>query len=151
MPPIQQPLVRNLPSLSLTLAQEALTAALTEAEKNSIAVSFALVDAAGQTVLAAHMDGAPAPSRAIALRKATTAVGFNTATADWDEILQGFSAGVREGLPLMPGLALFGGGEPLRHAGAVIGAIGVSGSSEALDIACAQAGVRRVQELLGAG
>lgn len=145
----ENPLLRQLPCMTLALAQQALAATLAEAEAQGVAVSIVLVDPAGQLVLAAHMDGAPSPSRDIAQRKAVTAAGFNASTASWEERLAKCSAAVRQGLPLQPGLALFGGGEPLRYQDSVIGAIGVSGASEALDIACAQAAVVRVQALLG--
>lgn len=125
--------------LGLALAMQALAATLSTAERHGVRVSIAVVDASGLPIHTAHMDGAPQPSRDIALHKAITAAGFGVATHAWDQRLAACSPAVRQGLPLQPRLALFGGGEPFLHNGRVIGAIGVSGASEAIDSACAQA------------
>ncbi|MCT9824864.1 heme-binding protein [Pseudomonas veronii] len=45
--------------------------------------------------------------------------------------------------------ALFSGGKPFFHDCQVIGAIGVSGASEAIDGHCAYAAVERVRLFLG--
>ena len=94
-----------------------------------------------------HMDGAPRPSQAIALNKALTAAGFARSTSDWTDRLQGCSVAVQTGLPLQPGIALFGGGEPFLVNGEVVGAIGVSGASEANDSMCAEAAAQRISNL----
>lgn len=143
-------LLRQQATLTLRLAMAALGAAVDFAEQAGLRVSLVLVDASGQPIHSAHMDGAPRPCQAIALNKAQTAAGFGVSTAQWQERLQNASAAVREGLPLQPGLALFGGGEPFLHDGQVIGAIGVSGASEAMDANCALAAVDRVRALLDA-
>ncbi|MFD2641934.1 GlcG/HbpS family heme-binding protein [Pseudomonas japonica] len=143
-------LLRQQSSLTLRLAMDALSAAVDFAEQAGLRVSLVLVDASGQPIHSAHMDGAPRPCQTIALHKAQTAAGFGVSTSAWEERLQKASAAVREGLPLQPGLALFGGGEPFLHDGQVIGAIGVSGASEALDANCARAAVDRVRALLDA-
>ncbi|MCU9947706.1 GlcG/HbpS family heme-binding protein [Pseudomonas sp. PDM13] len=144
-------LLRTQTHLGLTLAMQALQAALDAAAEHGARVSIQVVDAAGLPIHSAHMDGAPDPSRAIALNKAVTAAGFGIATHAWQERLDGCSAAVRQGLPLQPGMALFGGGEPFHHQGQVIGAIGISGASERLDGLCARAAVERVAELLAPG
>jgi len=143
-------LLRQQPTITLRLAMQALGAAVDFAEQAGLRVSLAILDASGQLIHSAHMDGAPRPSQAIALNKALTAAGFGVSTSVWQERLQKTSAAVREGLPLQPQLALFGGGEPFLHDGQVIGAIGVSGASEAMDGNCAGAAVDKVRELLGA-
>lgn len=144
-------LLRTQTHLGLALAMQALQAALDAAAEQGARVSIQVVDAAGLPIHCAHMDGAPGPSRAIALNKAVTAAGFGIATSAWQERLEGCSAAVRQGLPLQPGMALFGGGEPFHHQGQVIGAIGISGASERLDGLCARAAVERVAELLAPG
>lgn len=141
-------LLRVIPSITLKLAQAALATALAEAERHAVKVSIAIVGPGGEPVLSAHMDDAPAPSRTIALNKATSAAGFRSSTADWEARLERCSSMVRQGLPLQGGLALFGGGEPFLYQGEVVGAIGISGASEALDIACARAARSGVERLL---
>lgn len=143
-------LITLKPSLTLSLARHALTAAQQYAESNELKVSLWVVDAQGLPVHFAHLDGAPFLSQTIALHKALTAANFGRPTADWDERLRACSPGVQIGLPLQAGMALFGGGLPFVHQGTVLGAIGVSGASEAQDMACAAAAVQRVEALLQA-
>jgi uncharacterized protein GlcG (DUF336 family) len=126
---------------------QALQAALHEVERASVRVSIAIVDAAGQLIHMAHMDGAPLQSREIAQGKALTAVGFGISTAAWAQRLPRCSAAVQQGLPLQAGV-LFGGGEPFLLDGAVVGAIGISGASEQLDGRCALAAANCVSGLL---
>ncbi|WP_212632057.1 heme-binding protein [Pseudomonas sp. KB-10] len=144
-----QQLIRQSPTLSLALAMRALQAALDKALSTQVSISIAVVDAAGHMLHMAHMDGAPLLCRDIALNKARTAVSFGLPTNAWQERLERCSPAVRQGLPLQPGMALFGGGEPFRHAGHIIGAIGISGASEAVDGECARAALERVEQLLG--
>ena len=56
--------------LGLALAMRALHATLEAAEQHGVRVSIAVVDASGLPIHTAHMDGAPQPSRDIALHKA---------------------------------------------------------------------------------
>jgi uncharacterized protein GlcG (DUF336 family) len=142
--------LREQLTLTLPLAAQAMQAALDAATQQQVKVSLAIVDGSGLPIHTAHMDGAPRPAYAIALRKALTAAGFGIGTADWGQRLEHCSEAVRNGLPLQPGMALFGGGEPLRHAGQVIGAIGVSGASETIDTLCAKAAANYVTALLQA-
>ncbi|WP_161867706.1 GlcG/HbpS family heme-binding protein [Pseudomonas yangonensis] len=144
-----QQLIRQSPTLSLALAMQALQAALDKALSTQVSISIAVVDAAGHMLHMAHMDGAPLLCRDIALNKARTAVSFGLPTNAWQERLERCSPAVRQGLPLQPGMALFGGGKPFRHAGHTIGAIGISGASEAVDGECARAALERVEQLLG--
>ncbi len=142
------PFLRQQPSITLRLAMQAMQAAVEFAEHSDLRVSLVILDAGGQPVHSAHMDGAPRPCQAVALNKALTAAGFGVSTQVWEERLQKCSAAVRDGLPLQPNMALFGGGEPFVLDGQVIGAIGVSGASEAMDARCAQAAVDKVRALL---
>jgi len=58
-------------------------------------------------------------------------------------------ARIREELNLLEGVLLMDGGLPIRVAGSLIGAVGVSGAPGGdLDEACAQKGIDAVQERL---
>lgn len=149
-PKAHSPYLRQVGTLTLPLAMHALQAALDRAGELSLRISVSVVDAAGSLIHLAHMDGATLQSRDIALNKALTAVGFGFSTSAWEARLESRSAAVRQGLPLQPRIALFGGGEPFLHGGAVLGAIGVSGASEAEDVLCAQAAAQAVEHLLEA-
>ncbi|MBC3475631.1 GlcG/HbpS family heme-binding protein [Pseudomonas taiwanensis] len=140
--------LRQQLTITLELAVEGMQAALEKAQQLNVKVSLVIVDTSGMTIHMSHMDGAPRPSQAIALNKAVTAVGFGRSTSEWTDRLQGCSPAVQVGLPLQPGMALFGGGEPFLANGQVVGAIGVSGSSEANDDLCAKAAAQRIGDLV---
>lgn len=140
--------LRQQSTITLDLAIQGMHAALEIAKDLKIRVSLVILDGTGITIHTAHMDGAPRPSQAIALNKALTAAGFGVSTTEWPDRLKRCSLAVQTGLPLQPGMALFGGGEPFLVDGEVIGAIGVSGASEEVDSLCAKAAVNRLNELL---
>jgi uncharacterized protein GlcG (DUF336 family) len=104
-------------------------------------VNVAVVDASGLLTAFLRMPGAPLHSVDIAIDKAYTAVSFGLPTHKWADALQSHSDAVREGIVLRPRFVAFGGGLPLVEAGQRIGAIGVSGGSEAQDQQIAQAGL----------
>lgn len=141
-------LIQTRNTITLELARRCLDATLHKANELNVKVSIAVVNEGGNLISMAHMDGAPLQSREIALNKALTAVGFGLSTNLWSERLDGCSSAVRQGLPLQTAMALFGGGEPLRMNDQIIGAVGVSGASEAVDGECALAAVKKVTELL---
>ncbi|MDD2545301.1 MAG: heme-binding protein [Burkholderiaceae bacterium] len=123
-------------------AQAVAAAAAAHAQSLGVAVNVALVDPAGVLAAFVRMPGAPLHSVEIAIDKAYTAAGFGLPTSRWQEVLQSHSAAVREGLVLRPRFVAFGGGLPIVEQGARIGAIGVSGGSEAQDEAIAAAGLQ---------
>lgn len=135
-------------TIGLDLALSAMQAALSKAKELSVSVSFVIVGASGHQICSAHMDKAPIQCRDIALRKAQTAAGFMVSTRDWEHRLEGMSKSVQQGLPLQSGLVLFGGGEPFIKDGVAVGAIGVSGSTEEIDQACALAAVSAISDLI---
>lgn len=95
-----------------------------ELEKN---VSIAVVDDGGYLVAFARMDAANPSSVKIALDKAFTAATTRIATHKWFEIIEN-DAPLRAGAAIgVERLIVFGGGQPIVHEGAVVGAIGVSG------------------------
>ncbi|MBA6058188.1 GlcG/HbpS family heme-binding protein [Pseudomonas juntendi] len=140
--------LRHQPTITLDLAIEGMKAAVERAKQLDVKVSLVIVDAGGMTIQMSHMDGAPRQSQAIALNKAMTAAGFGRPTSEWTDRLQGCSPAVQAGLPLQPGMALFGGGEPFVIGQAVVGAIGVSGASETNDGLCASAAAARITDLV---
>jgi len=107
-------MLRNQPTLSLDLALLGMPAVLAEARRLGVRVSVSIVDAGGQLINLAHMDGAPALSRDIAIDKAYTAACFGLATSRWEAELAEAPASVRAGLAHRPRMVLFGGGVPLR-------------------------------------
>ncbi|MGR4897335.1 heme-binding protein [Stenotrophomonas sp. LARHCG68] len=130
------------PVIDAPAALCAVEAAVRCAEALGVRVNVAVVDAAGLLVGFARMAGAPLHSIDIAIDKAYTAASFGLATGDWTEALASHSEAVRQGLVRRPRFVAFGGGLPIEDGGARIGAIGVSGGSEAQDETIARAGLQ---------
>ncbi len=104
-----------------------------------VAVCAAVVDASGVLTALLRAEDSPLHAVGIAQDKAYTAVSFGLASGDWQQRLAERGEMLRLGLSAQPRFAGFGGGLPVLEEGVRIGAIGVSGGSEAQDIACAQA------------
>jgi uncharacterized protein GlcG (DUF336 family) len=127
--------------ITLEVAETMLQAAKKKATELKIVEDIAVVDVTGHLKAFARMDGAWLGSIDIAIRKARTARLFDMETSEIGKMSQpGESI---YGVELSNGgLISFGGGIPLKDAaGAVIGAIGVSGSSVENDVKVAEAGV----------
>lgn len=131
------------PETALIAAQ----AALAHCRQAGHQVAVAVVDRAGlvQVLLRDRLAGAH--TLEIAPRKAWTAASFRMATADLATETQAGRpmSGIRQSAQVMA----IAGGQVIEAAGAVVGAIGVSGApgGEA-DDACARAGVKAVADLI---
>ena len=126
--------------ISLDQALVAIAAARAKAEKQGTLMDIAIVDAGANLKAFVRMDDAFLGSIDICIKKAKTARLFNMPTGTLGELAQ-------PGAPLYhiefsnDGLITFPGGLPLKNAdGAIVGAIGVSGSSVEDDNAVAEAG-----------
>ena len=126
--------------ISLDQALVAIAAARAKAEKQGTLMDIAIVDAGANLKAFVRMDDAFLGSIDICIKKAKTARLFNMPTGTLGELAQ-------PGGPLYhiefsnDGLITFPGGLPLKNAdGAIVGAIGVSGSSVEDDNAVAEAG-----------
>jgi uncharacterized protein GlcG (DUF336 family) len=126
--------------LHLDLAQKVVDQALAKAAEIDTLMNVAVVDAGGNLKAFGRMDGAWLGSIDIAIRKARTARLFDVSTGDIGALSQPggplYNIEVSNG-----GLITFPGGVPLRDAqGAIVGAVGVSGSTVENDHTVAQAG-----------
>lgn len=131
-------------------ANAAVVAAVRHAEQLQVRVNVAVVDRGAHLAAFLRMPGAPFHSIDIARDKAGTAVSFGFATSDWAQALAAMSETTRAGLVGRPGMAMIGGGVPIEADGWIIGAIGVSGASEAQDEAIARAGAAAAGQQGGA-
>ncbi|MBL8405783.1 MAG: heme-binding protein [Dechloromonas sp.] len=138
--------VDMIASLGLQAADEIAGLALAEAAKAGIAICVALVDRAGHPLVFKRQPGAPYHAIDIALDKAYTAVSFGLPTGKWDKRLADASEMLRHGLMHRERFVSFGGGLPIKVDGARVGAIGVSGGSEAQDVAFCEAALAAWQE-----
>lgn len=109
--------------------------------EQQLAVCVWVLDRHGNPLAMQRINNTPAHCTDIARHKAATAAAFGFPTADWQQRLAEKPA-LLDGLSQQPGLITFGGGIPIEHNGERIGAIGVSGASEAQDITCAKAGLQ---------
>lgn len=128
------------PQLHWKAADHAVAAAVQKAEELGIRINAAVVDRGGNLLAFQRMNGAFLHSIDIAIDKAYTSVGFGFPTGEWMGVLENVPQ-LREGIVHRDRLVIFGGGFPIKQDDEVIGAIGVSGGSEAQDEACAHAGL----------
>lgn len=142
-------LTQDWTSLNLSGALQLVNFIVEQAESKQLQLAVAILDRAGTPLVRIKMDQAPGPSQEIALRKATTALAFQCATAEWDQRLASASEGVKRGLALQEGLVLFGGGEPLQLSERLVGAVGISGATEAQDAELARQAKLYFQQLAG--
>lgn len=130
--------------ITLAQANAAVASAVEKANQIGAKMNVAVVDAGANLKAFTRMDGAWLGSIDIAIRKARTARFFDMNTGNIGKLSQ-------PGGPLFGiehsngGLISFPGGIPiLNQIGAVVGAIGVSGSTVENDHAVAEAGAAAV-------
>jgi uncharacterized protein GlcG (DUF336 family) len=126
--------------MTLEQANAAVAAARAKAQEIGAKMNIAVVDAGANLKAFVRMDGAWLGSIDISIRKARTARFFDMNTGEVGKLSQPGESlfGIEHS---NGGLITFPGGVPIRNAaGAVIGAIGVSGSAVENDHAVASAG-----------
>jgi uncharacterized protein GlcG (DUF336 family) len=135
----------HINDISLSQARVATRAALLKAKALKTLMSICVVDVGGHIKSVVRMDGAWLGSVDIAIKKARTARLFNIDTGEIGKMSQ-------PGGPFYQlehsngGLITFPGGVPIKNKhGHIIGAIGVSGSTNENDRAVAEAGAAAVK------
>jgi uncharacterized protein GlcG (DUF336 family) len=128
-------------NITLEQAQKAIGTAVEKSTELGLKMNIAVVDAGANLVGFARMDGAWLGSVDIAIRKAKTARFFDMNTGEIGKLSQPggalFNIEHSNG-----GLITFPGGIPIKNSeGAIVGAIGVSGSTVENDHAVALAGI----------
>jgi glc operon protein GlcG len=128
--------------ISLDRAQAVIAAAVAEAKKHDWKMNVAVVDAGGNLVAFARMDGAQLASVSIAEHKARVAVTFRRET-------KVFESGMQSGLVYqlsLDGVIGSRGGIPLVEDGKLIGAIGASGGAGSQDEVSSKAGAALINK-----
>lgn len=129
----------NQTSVSLDDAQRVIAAGRAKAEEISSPSNIAVVDAGGNLVAHARMDGAWIGSVDISINKAFTARVLDTSTEDLAANAgpgnQFYGIHVSNHGRIM----IFAGGIPLQQGGQIVGAVGVSGGTGDQDKTVAQA------------
>jgi len=128
--------------LTLAQARAVLESAVRRSQELGVKMNIAVVDAGANLKAFHRMDGAWLGSIDIAIRKARTARFFDMPTGELGKLSQ--PGGALYAIEHSNGgLITFPGGVPLTDAeGAVIGAVGVSGSTVEHDHDVASAGAR---------
>lgn len=128
-------------AISTEAAMRATHAAVRKAEELGVKICVAVVDSSALLVSFSRMNGAFLISSEISQRKARCAAGLGFAPEVGDQILASEAPRVREGLLSVPDFIQIRGGLPIYEGEALLGAIGISGASEAQDVLCAEAGL----------
>ena len=126
--------------LTLDDAKKVIAAAERKAKEIEQPMNIAVADAGGNLVAHVRMDEAWMGSIDISIKKAFTSRAFDISTKDLANLSQ--SGGQFFGIHASNDgrVMIFAGGVPLKRAGKVVGAIGVSGGSGEQDHAVAEAG-----------
>ena len=133
--------LRDVRVLTLDAAKAMAAAAERFATERGWTIAVAVVDAAGGLILFHSLEDTQPASQEIAVLKARTAARMHRPTKALEEGI----AGGRIALATLPGAVGLEGGIPVRVDGKVVGAIGVSGMSSALDGEVAAAGLAALQ------
>lgn len=126
-------MTRQLPIIDFHQAQNVVQAAVKKANELKVPVFATVIDAVGQTVASARVDGANYFAERISKGKAITAVGMGAPTEVWEDLSRAnpeFAGGITS----VPDFTPFAGGIPLKIGELLIGAVGISGGTSAEDI-----------------
>ena len=112
-----------------------------KAQAINVAMCIAVVDESGHLIAFKRMDHGKPLSTTLAQDKAYTAAISKKTTADYNAAA--VPGNLTNGIQMAAGgrFSTVGGGIPVIVAGAVVGAIGLSGGAAEQDIACAEAGI----------
>lgn len=131
--------------ISLELARDIAMASVEACRKDGYNVSAVVIDRAGNLQVALRDSLAARHTLEIAERKAGMAVMSGSDTGEF----RSARADIRPELNHIGGLIVMDGALPIRAAGSLIGAVGVSGAPGGdKDRACAAAALEKVQERL---
>ena len=132
----------NVLGISLEEARQIIAAAIKKANEINVKMNIAVVDQGANLVAFERMDGAWIGSIDISINKAFTSRAFDISTKELAQYSQ--SGGQFFGIHVSNHgrVMVFAGGIPLKRAGKVVGAVGVSGGSGEQDQAVAEAGAK---------
>lgn len=140
-----QPDLLPVRQIGLELARDIASLAIDACRKGGYSVSAVVLDRAGNVQVALRDSLAPRHTLEIAERKAGMAIMSGSDTGSFRES----RADIRPELNHMRGLIVMDGALPIRAAGALVGAVGVSGAPGGeKDAACAREALQAVEERL---
>jgi uncharacterized protein GlcG (DUF336 family) len=132
---------RDARMLNLAAARALAEAGEAEAMRRGWTVAIAVVNPEGGLILFHALDGTQPASQDIAIAKARTAARFKRPTKALEDAI----AGGRHALLGVPGALPLEGGVPVILAGAIVGAVGVSGMASSEDGIVAAAALKALE------
>ena len=129
-------------SIDYTEAKRVLDALVDEIRRRGKAGVIAVVDAHGELIAFARMDGAPLSSITIAMNKAYSAARERKPSKEIGNAARHPEKGFDIGYFGDPRFTGWGGGVPVFKGGQVIGAIAISGLPQSEDMELAEIGCR---------
>jgi len=140
-----QPDILPVKQIGLELARDIAMASVEACRKDGYTVSAVVIDRAGNLQVAMRDSLAARHTLEIAERKAGMAVMSGSNTGEF----RSARADIRPELNHINGLIVMDGALPIRAAGSLIGAVGVSGAPGGdKDRACAAAALKKMEERL---
>ena len=132
---------RDARMLGLEAARTLAGAGEAEARRRGWTVAIAVVNPEGGLILFHALDGTQPASQDVAIAKARTAARFKRPTKALEDAI----TGGRHPLLGVPGVLPLEGGVPVVLAGAIVGAVGVSGMTSAEDGIVAAAALKALE------
>lgn len=135
-------------TLSASHARQMIETSISKGNALNVPCSIAVIGADGHLLSFERRDDAISGSVELAINKAFTAQIFNIRTDKLNALAQPGAElfGIQHSHNGR--VVVFGGGIPIQFQGHAIGAIGVSGGTVAEDVAIAEAGARRLADVL---
>jgi len=139
--------MQTIPSLGHAEAQKAIEVIQAELLKRGLTAVITVADSHGELIAMLRLDGAPLPSIQIAANKAWTAARERQPSREIGKKVRDPQHGFDIAYYGDPKMVGWGGGIPVVVAGVVVGAVGVSGLPQEVDMELAQLGVEAIQAM----
>ena len=132
-------------ALTLEVAKQMAAVAMQDAVKQKGRVVIAVMDEGGHLMYLERMDGAPAGSIDLAIKKARSVTQYHLPTAFFQKMMKEGHMNVLGISDAMP----WAGGVPVMWQGQLIGALAVSGMQPEQDAAAATLGANAISGIVG--
>ncbi len=139
--------MQTTPSLGHAEAQKAIEVIQAELRKRGQAAVITVADSHGELIALLRLDGAPLSSIQIATNKAYTAARERRPSYEIGQGVRHPEKGFDIAYYGDPKMVGWGGGLPVVVEGVVVGAVGVSGLPQEVDMELAQLGVEAIQAM----
>ncbi len=136
--------MQTITSLGHAEAQKAIEVIQAEMLRRGLAGVVAVADQHGELIALLRLNGAPLPSIQIATNKAYTAARERKPSREIGQAIRHPEKGFDIAYFGDPKMVGWGGGLPVSVEGVVVGAVGVSGLPEAVDMELAQLGIAAI-------